>query len=108
MAKLNATRPMKDASTSKPGLTQKYSALTKLFKYRSRVVSIKPGKTEPFVMPDDPGKKIAEQTSAEITNLIEEKLIRRAAGQNSKAGRFELTNQGRRFIADYERVNKVK
>lgn len=99
---------MKDAPTSEPDLTQKYSALTKLFKYRSRVVSIKPGITEPFVMPDDPGKKFAEQTSAEITNLIEEKLIRPAAGQNSKAGRFELTNQGRRFIADYERENKVK
>ena len=108
MAKLNAARPMKDVPTSEPVLTQKYSALTKLFKYRSQVVPNKPGKTEPFVMPEDSGKKYAEQLSKQFSQFLEEKLVQLAPGSTPQSPRYQLTDQGQRFIADYERENKVK
>jgi hypothetical protein len=106
MAQLNAVRPMKDAPTSEPDLAKKYSMLASLIQYRSRVVEMKPDKPEPFVMPEDSGKKYAEQLSKQFTRLLEEKLVQLAPGSTPQSPRYQLTDQGRRFMADYEKEHQ--
>jgi hypothetical protein len=102
-AEMNAIEPLVPSDRSAVSSEQKYSTLASLIKYRSRVVEMKPGKPEPLVMPEGSGKKHAEQLSKQFAQLLEENLVHLAPGSTLQSPRYQLTDQGRRFMADYEK-----
>ena len=107
-AEMHAIHPL--VPTPKPTISSDhtYSKLRKMFKCSRWVVKMKPAKLEPWTRPEEPDKKYAKNLSAELAKLIDEKFIKPATCQNSKARRFEITHHGRTFMADYEREQKAK
>jgi hypothetical protein len=64
---------------------------------------------EPFVMPEDPVKKMTANMAAEVERiLVEQNLMRPLSAPHSSAARFEVTEEGRCFVTHYEQEDNTK
>jgi len=84
--------------------TKKLSDMIKI-KYFVLARVINPSQIqEPFVMPEDPTKKMLAKMMTEMEKkLVEEKLLQPVPNARPPSVRFKVTELGRRFVADYER-----
>jgi hypothetical protein len=98
-----APKPSTEPQPAERGLAVfKYSLLKDYMEIKATVLP-KPT-LKPFVMPEDPAKQAWEEA---LKEAVQEELLRPVPNPDPAAAQFEVTEQGRRWVADYERDQKT-